>query len=70
MDGLVTIFSSLDPSQMDLARSMLESGGLEVFVLDRQFSGLYGSAVPMRLAVHAEDADDARAALQRFGFLE
>jgi hypothetical protein len=69
--NLITVLRATNPTEIDLARSILESSGMEVFVFDRHLSGLYGRAVvPMRLVVHAEDADDAITALKRFGFLK
>jgi hypothetical protein len=68
--NLATVMSDTDPTKVELARSILESSGMEAFVFDRHLSALYGAALPMRLVVHAEDADDALAALKRFGFID
>jgi len=65
--NLTTVMSDTDAAKIGLARSVLESSGMEVFVFDRQ---IYGTAWPMRLVVHSEDADDALTALKRFGFIE
>ena len=50
--------------EADLARLLLESHGLYVFLLDAQMSNFFGGAmIPVRLLVDDEDASEAMAIL-------
>jgi hypothetical protein len=69
-DQLEEVFTSIDSMQVDMARDLLESSGMECFVFDESSSRMLGStaAIPTRLMVHAEDAAEAREALKELGF--
>ena len=56
--------------QVEMARDLLQSSGMECFVFDESSSRMLGStaAIPTRLMVRAEDATEARAALKDLGF--
>ena len=69
---LAEVFVSIDPTPLRIARDMLESAGIECFVFDRESSRMLGTAaaVPTRLMVRAEDAEEARKQLKDLGFAE
>jgi hypothetical protein len=69
---LVQIFASIDPMQMRMARDLLEGSGIECYVFDLQNSRMFGNsaALPTRLMVHRDVADDALARLKELGFPE
>jgi Putative prokaryotic signal transducing protein len=69
-DELEEVFSSADSMQVEMARDLLQSSGMECFVFDESSSRMLGStaAVTARLMVHAADAEEARAALKDLGF--
>jgi len=69
---LIEVFASIDPTQMRMARDLLEGSGLECFVFDRENSRMFGSspAFPVRLMVHRDVADDAIERLKELGFPE
>jgi len=69
---LVQVFASIDPTQMRMARDLLEGSGVECFVFDRENSRMFGSsaAFPVRLMVHRDVAEDAVARLKELGFPE
>lgn len=61
---LVTIADLPDPSQTELAKSRLESAGIEYFLVGEESSFLYGGALGgVQLQVRPEDVEDAKAAL-------
>lgn len=66
---LAEVFASIDPTQMRIARDMLEGAGLECFVFDRESSRMLGTtaAVPTRLMVHRDRADEANSRLRELG---
>ncbi len=66
---LVEVFASIDPTQMRIARDMLEGAGIECFVFDRESSRMLGTtaAVPTRLMVHSDRAAEARSRLKDLG---
>ncbi len=70
--GLVKIFASPDSLQVSIARDFLTGAGIETFVFDDGSSRMLGStaAVPTRLMVHADRADEARERLRELGFIE
>jgi hypothetical protein len=54
--------------EADLARLLLESHGIPVFMLDSQMSNFFGGAIiPVRLLVDEDDARDAVAILAANG---
>lgn len=69
---LVEVFASIDPSQMRMARDLLEESGIECFVFDGENSRMFGSspAFPARMMVHRDVAEDAIARLKELGFPE
>ena len=69
---LVAVLASIDPTQMRMARDLLEGSGIECFVFDLQNSRMFGNsaALPTRLMVHRDVADDALARLKELGFPE
>jgi len=69
---LVEVFASIDPSQMRMARDLLEQSGIECFVFDGENSRMFGSsaAFPVRMMVHRDVAEDAIARLKELGFPE
>jgi hypothetical protein len=69
---LVEVFASIDPTQMRMARDLLEESGIPCFVFDRENSRMFGSsaAFPVRMMVHRDVAEDAIARLKELGFPE
>lgn len=69
---LVQVFASVDPTQMRMARDLLEGSGIECWVFDRENSRMFGGspAFPVRLMVHRDAAADAIARLKELGFPE
>jgi putative signal transducing protein len=69
---LVEVLSSIDPTPVQIACDLLEGVGIECFVFDADSSRLLGTtpAVPTRLMVRHEVADDARQRLKELGLAE
>jgi hypothetical protein len=69
-EPLEEVFSSLEPTEVNMARDFLESGGIETFIFDGAGSRMLGNtvAVMARLMVHERDAADARRLLKDMGF--
>ncbi len=69
---LEEVLVSMDSMQIQMARDLLEAGGIESFVFDGASSRMLGStaAVPARLMVYAADGAEARARLRDLGFTE
>lgn len=69
---LTEVLASIDPTQMKIARDMLESGGIDSFVFDQEASRMLGTtpAVPARLMVHTDRAEEARKLLKDLGLAE
>jgi hypothetical protein len=69
-DELEEVFTSADSMQVEMARDLLQSSGMECFVFDESSSRMLGStaAIPARLMVRTQDATEARAALKDLGF--
>ena len=69
---LIEVLASIDPTQMQMARDLLEGSGIPCFVFDGANSRMFGSsaAIPIRLMVHRDVADDALARLKELGFPE
>ena len=70
-DELTEVFTSIDPTQVRMAHDLLDGSGLETFIFDDDSSRMLGTtgAVPSRLMVYTEDADEARARLTELGFI-
>jgi hypothetical protein len=69
---LVEVLASIDPTQMQMARDLLEGSGIPCFVFDSDNSRMFGNsaAMPSRLMVHRDVSDDAVARLKELGFPE
>ena len=69
---LVAVLASIDPTQMRMACDLLEGSGIPCFVFDGENSRMFGSsaAMPIRLMVHRDVAEDALARLKELGFPE
>jgi putative signal transducing protein len=69
---LVVVFTAIDPTQASIARDLLESSGIECLMSDSESSRMLGTtaAVPVRIKVKPEDADEARECLKELGFPE
>ncbi len=69
---LTEVFASIDPTQMRIARDMLEGAGIECFVFDRESSRMLGTtaAVPSRLMVQGDRAEEAKSRLKELGLLQ
>ena len=69
---LVEVLAGIDPTQMRMARDLLEGSGIPCFVFDRENSRMFGSnpAFPIRLMVHRDVADEAVERLKELGFPE
>jgi hypothetical protein len=67
---LTEVLASIEPTQVQIARDLLESSGIECFVFDEDSSRMLGTtpAIPSRLMVYADDADEARRRLNELGF--
>ncbi|HKV55874.1 MAG TPA: DUF2007 domain-containing protein [Candidatus Binataceae bacterium] len=70
--ALETVFQSIDPVQVRMARDLLQQGGLEAFIFDDESSRMLGStvAVESRLMVHADSVAEALSRLKELGFFE
>jgi len=70
-DELVAVFANIDPTLVSIARDMLESVDIESFIFDSttsQIMNVQGRlAVPIRLMVYADTADEARECLRELG---
>jgi hypothetical protein len=69
---LTEILTVIDPTQVRIARDLLEGAGIECWVVDAESSRMLGTtaAVPVRLMVKPDDADEARSRLKELGFKE
>ncbi len=65
---LVTVFTNLDVALIHLARDLLSSAGIAAYIFDEdtpRILGFYGrAAVPPRLMVYADRAEEAREMLK------
>ena len=70
-DELIAVFANIDPTLVSIARDMLESVDIESFIFDSttsQIMNVQGRlAVPIRLMVYADTADEARECLRELG---
>jgi hypothetical protein len=69
-DELEEVYSSIDPTPVQMARDLLSEAGFECWVFDAEGSRMLGStaAIVARLMVHRDRADAARASLKELGF--
>ncbi len=69
---LIEVLAGIDPTQMQMARDLLEGSGIPCFVFDSENSRMFGSspAMPIRLMVHRDVAEDATERLKDLGFPE
>lgn len=69
-EELEQVFTSIDPVRVQMARDLLDAGGIEAFIFDGETSRMLGStvAVASRLMVYADEAEEARERLQDLGF--
>ena len=67
-----TILKTVNPATLSFAEAVLKDADIPCFVLDQHMSAMEGSigAIPRRLNVIDEDADDARAVLTDAGLGE
>ena len=63
------LLRTTDPVLLSFLTAILADAGIEAVVLDTHTSILEGSinAIPRRLMVHSDDADEARACLDQAG---
>jgi putative signal transducing protein len=66
-DGRVTVARFSSPVEAQIARGMLESAGIECFLIGENVNNLLQSAFRVRVQVSADDED---AALQLLGSIE
>jgi len=68
-DELVAVFDNIDPTLVSIARDALASLEIESFIFDSNAShNIQGRlAVPIRLMVYADTADEARECLRELG---
>jgi len=59
-EGLVTVARFEDPVEAQMARGMLESAGVECFLVGENVNNLLGAAFRVRLQVRVEDEGAAR----------
>jgi hypothetical protein len=69
-EELEDVLTSIDPTRIQIARDFLTQAGIECFVFDSEASRMLGTtaAIPSRLMVHADAADEARKRLKDLGF--
>ena len=67
-----TILKTVNPATLSFAQAVLKEADILCFVLDQHMSAMEGSigAIPRRLNVIDEDAEDARQALTDAGLGE
>jgi hypothetical protein len=70
--ALATIFQSIDPVRVRMARDLLQQGGIEAFVFDDESSRMLGStsAIEARLMVYTDCVEEARSRLRELGFTD
>ena len=71
---LVTVFTNLDATLLQIAHDLLRDAGIESFIFDTETSRMLGifrgrAAVPPRLMVYADRAKEARECLTELGFI-
>jgi Putative prokaryotic signal transducing protein len=59
-DGMVTVGRFISPVEAQMAKGMLESEGLECFLVGENVNNLLGAAFRVRLQVRVEDEALAR----------
>jgi Putative prokaryotic signal transducing protein len=70
--ALVTIYTNLDVMLLHMARDFLRDAGIETFIFDAETSRMLAfrgrAAVPPRLMVYADRAEEAREVLKELDF--
>ncbi len=66
---MITILTTTDPVKCAAIRVILQEGGVDGFVLDSGAGGLWGAAIPLRIAVSEAQEQDARRLLRIAGFI-
>jgi hypothetical protein len=69
-EELEDVFTSIDPTRVQIARDFLIQAGIECFVFDSEASRMLGTtaAIPIRLMVHADAVEEARKRIKDLGF--
>jgi len=70
---LVNIYTNLDVMLLHMARDFLRDAGIEAYIFDAETSRMLGmlrgrAAVPPRLMVYADHAEEAREVLKALNF--
>jgi hypothetical protein len=70
--ALETVFQSIDPVRVRMARDLLQQGGIEAFIFDDEASRMLGStsAIEARLMVHTDCVEEACSRLRELGFTD
>jgi hypothetical protein len=72
---LVTVYRNVDPMLVQIAQDLLCGAGIEAYVFDAETSRMLGmmrgraAAVPPRVVVYEDRAEEARGRLQEHGFI-
>ncbi len=67
------VYQAQNPAEAEMLCGVLESNGVKCVLLDRNASGMvagFGPAIPVRLAVAAEDLKKAMEILKSFEYKE
>ena len=66
---MISVLITVNPATLNFAQAVLKEADIPFFVMDQNASIIEGSigAIPRRLTVLDEDADDAREALDAAG---
>jgi Putative prokaryotic signal transducing protein len=69
-EELEDVLTSIDPTRIQIARDFLTQAGIECYVFDSEASRMLGTtaAIPSRLMVHADAAEEARKRIKELGF--
>ena len=67
---MIAILTTTDEVKLGAVRALLAGEGVASEVFDRAAGSLWRAAIPMRLMVGDNDANDARRILRQAGFVE